>query len=162
MIPFFKYHEETVIARRKKLQSMLSHLDPDEDGPLLLMVFNYGYAYLFFNWVCSVDFNKISGMRERTIVITMDETTKSLVEKTGFMAYHPDWLGDLLGKVDSKAAASFALGAHRWTVTTQVVMTNDLLHMGYDVVLQDSDIVWNKNPFPYLMRPQMQPVDVQV
>ena len=170
VVPFLDKYDQTIESRRNKLKSLLinnlNKLPNDDDEPIILMVFNYGYAYLFFNWVCSIENNNIDinqSIRKRTIIITTDIEAKTLVESKGFVAYYPEWLGEfLLSKIDSKAAERFALGAHRWTVSIQIVTLTDLVQLGYTVILQDSDMIWNKNPVTYLTQPQMKLYDLQV
>ena len=166
IIPFFHVYDETLQSRRREIQSLLSHIDPQNKNiPILLIVLNYGYSYLFLNWVCGVEYNGISApndIRQHTLVVTTDLKAKQLVESKGFIAYYPQWLGKLVKRIDSKASARFANGPHRWTVSMQIATLNDLIQLGYDVILQDSDIVWNKNPTPYLTRIQMRSIDLHV
>lgn len=148
-------------SRRESIRSMISHIEPG-DGPIILMVFNHGYAWLFYNLLCSLEFNGID-IKNRTIIVTTDKMSEELVQSTGFNAHYPEWLGEgILKRITHKAAQSFALGAHKWIVSIQIALITDLIEMGYDVIMQDIDLIWYKSPIPWLMQPQFEFVDIQM
>ena len=166
VVPYLDAYDSTETQRHNKLQSLLSHINPNDSKPIVLIVFNYGYSYLFFNWACSIEYNQLDidhEIRNRTVVITTDFKAKSMLESKGFLVYYPEWLGTwILKHIDEKASERFANGPHRWIVSIQIATLNDLVQLGYNVILQDSDIVWNKNPITYLTQPDMQNIDIQV
>ncbi|ETO03993.1 hypothetical protein RFI_33409, partial [Reticulomyxa filosa] len=124
---WLKRFAETKMQRRAELQEKLAHIRPVRDGPVILMVMNYGYSWLFLNWVCSVDSNDMSYLRRRTIVVVTDLRAKEVVENAGFIAYYPHWLGDdLLKKIDPEFPDRFSLGAHKYTVALQIAQMADL------------------------------------
>ena len=126
------------------------------------MVFNHGYSWLFYNLLCSLDYNDID-IRNRTIIVTTDRESEKLVQATGFNAHYPEWLGEsILSKISSKAAKSFALGAHKWTVSMQIALIADLIHLGHDVIMQDIDMIWYKSPIPYLQQAIFKNMDIQM
>lgn len=158
-------YKNTKQTRRDDLKKLLEsrNISPDDEDPIILMVINRGYLYLFYNFICSLTYNKIDGVKERILVIPTDKETQKDIEATGIMSFYPSWLGErLLQRIDPKMAASFALGAHRWVISFQVAFLNDLLEMGYNVVLQDSDIIWIKNAFNYLKQPRFDRLDIQM
>ena len=128
------------------------------------MVFNYGYSWLFYNFICSLSYNKIlNDIKNRTIIVTTDLFSKNLVESTGFMTHYPLWLGSkILSQITSKAAASFALGGHKWIVSIQIALITDLIEMGYNVLMQDIDIIWFNNPINYLLNNKYKNIDIQM
>ncbi|ETO22467.1 hypothetical protein RFI_14732, partial [Reticulomyxa filosa] len=155
--------EQTKTERRKELHEKLSHLRPRKDGPIILMVTNYGYSWLFLNWVCSIDNAKLSFLRQRTLIVVTDERAKAIAEKAGFLTYYPHWLGnELLSKIDPNFPDRFALGAHKYTVALQISQLTDLIAMGHDVILQDTDIIWKRDPLSYLMQLEFRAIDIQM
>ncbi|ETO19317.1 hypothetical protein RFI_17913, partial [Reticulomyxa filosa] len=48
-----------------------------------------------------------------------------------------------------RAAPRFALGPHRWTVTLQILYARDLVELGYNVLVQDTDVVWLRDVRKY-------------
>ena len=124
--------------RHRDLKQLLeSHnIFPSDADPLILMVINRGYLFLFYNFLCSLQYNSVRGVKERILVIPTDTHTRDDIAKHGIMTYYPSWLGEkFLKGIDPKMARSFALGAHRWIVSFQVAFVNDLLHLGYNVLV---------------------------
>ena len=139
---FIEREMTTRERRRKELQMIIDehlHLRHDESS-ILLMTLNSGYTYLFLNWLCGLHALGIADdIRKTTIIIATDEKTELLARKVGFQVVRGDWTNT---KIEEEAAKSFALGAHRWTVSLQIVYTYDLIQMGYNVLQQDVDVVW--------------------
>ena len=139
---FIQREYETRERRRKELEEIIDNklsLRHDE-ASITLMTLNSGYTYLFLNWLCGLHLQGIAeDIRLTTIIIATDEKTEVLAREVGFQVVRGDWLKI---KIDETAAKSFALGAHRWAVSLQIVYSFDLIHMGYNVIQQDVDIVW--------------------
>lgn len=155
----------TVEDRRHNLSVMLRENGflTKNDGPIIVITINDGYSFLFLNWVCSLDHHRLAAIKQRTIVIPAQKETIPLIERAGFsMIFHPDWLGAVNERIDSEMPTTFALGAHRWVVSLQIAAISDLVALGYDVVTQDSDIVYVGDPLRYLMQPRFKAVDIQM
>ena len=154
--PWIDTYYETINSRRVVLKEMLNK-DINENRNILLMVINYGYSYLFLNWYCSMlnnlNKNDIQYYHSNALIVVTEEKTKKLLtEKTKFKhIYYPEWLGKNLKRITPDMPDRFALGSHRWCVALQIATINDLVHLGYNVLLQDSDIIWNGNPMEYLI-----------
>eukprot|EP01083_Nonionella_stella_P002566 7363_1 len=146
---FTKREYDTRQRRRGELQEIITNnlrLSHDESA-ITLMTLNSGYIYLFLNWLCGLHLLGIADdIRLTSIIIATDEKTEVLARKLGFQVVRGDWLKI---KIEEKAAPSFALGAHRWTVCLQIVYSYDLIHMGYNVLQQDVDVVWLRDVRKY-------------
>ena len=146
---FIKREYETRDRRRKELQEIIDqHLNLKHDeSSITLMTLNSGYTYLFLNWLCGLHLQGIADdIRQTSIIIATDETTELLAREVGFQVVRGDWIKI---KIDEHAAKSFALGAHRWTVSLQIVYAFDLIMMGYNIIQQDVDVVWLKDVRKY-------------
>eukprot|EP01083_Nonionella_stella_P084615 234290_1 len=135
VIEWQQHFHNTAIKRREKLQSMLSNITV-----VIAMVVNYDYLWLFYNFLCSVQANSISlsYVMERTIVIVTDKQSETIVASNGFMTWYHD--------IDRNDKVGF-----KETVVLQLMILNDLIQLNHVVLLHDVDIVWNKDPIPYLM-----------
>ena len=161
--PWLKQYEETLDERRDNLTKLL-HLNAlydSNDGPVVVLVINHGYLFLFLNWVCSLRHNHIKWITERTLIIPTSKESIPFIRKCGFsMIAFPEWLGDVIDRIDPSMPKTFALGAHRWIVALQIAVVSDLIAIGYDVIVQDSDIIYVANPLPYLMQQRFKSVDI--
>ncbi|ETO09748.1 hypothetical protein RFI_27627 [Reticulomyxa filosa] len=139
--------------RRQELAQIITnhlHLRSVDDESIVVFTINSGYTYLFVNWVCGLEALGIAkNIRDTTIVVTTDSDSETLVRSMGFQVVRGDWL-DL--RIPEDAAEQFALGAHRLVVALQIVYTFDLVDMGYNVLQQDTDVVWLKDVRSYFYR----------
>merc|ERR1719242_2524802 len=159
------YHHTTTRRRKEINELLLSHnITTDDEDPILLMVLNRGFRYLFFNFLCSLDHHGISEVKQRILVIPTDrETEKEIDSVGGIMTFFPSFLGEtLLNVIDASMPRLFALGAHRWAISLQIAFVTDLVELGYNVLLQDADVVWFGNAFEYLKQPRFDRLDLQM
>eukprot|EP01031_Cornospumella_fuschlensis_P037843 gene37843-45971_t len=107
------------------------------------MVANEGVLDLLLNFMCSAESIKLD--LTSVIVFVGDQSHVPLVENMGARAMFSPSLGSMPTK-----AAGFYLDATfsrmMWYKTTSVYLA---LYSGFDVLFQDVDLVWLKNPFPY-------------
>lgn len=158
-------YQKTLKERRYNLTRMLNQQGffNKNDGPIIVLTINRGYLFLFYNWVCSLDYNEIKNIKQRTMIVPTDEETIPLIKQAGFnMIFYPHWLGSLTKKVDSKMAQAFGAGAHRWVVSLQIALISDLVELGFDVITQDSDIIYIQDPLPYVTQPKFKHIDIQM
>eukprot|EP01083_Nonionella_stella_P016422 45843_1 len=150
---FITYENEAREKRRNELRNIIRNKFQLENKqkPIILMTLNNGYIYLFLNWVCSLEAQGIAdSVRKQTIIIVTDEKAEAMARKAGFEVATTDWVKDI--DIEQEAAESYALGAHRWTVSLQIVYTFDLIHLGYDVIQQDVDVAWLADVRSYFHR----------
>lgn len=164
--PWLDQYYNTLRERRKNLTNLLNDNGyfNKNDGPIIVLTINHGYLHLFYNWVCSLDYNKIDLIKNRTIIIPTQIETIDLIKKAGFkMIFYPYWLDkDMLNRIDPEMPKTFALGAHRWVVSLQIAMVSDLISLGFDALIQDSDIIFIKNPLNYILQNRFKAIDIQM
>jgi len=127
------------------------------NGTVMVQMLNKGYYYHWANFVCSCDANNIP-VRNYTLVVVFDDDSYKRATAAGFMVYEPKWIPV---NIDEKAASSFALGPHGVIMVFEHMMRNELIHLGYDTMFQDTDIVWRHDPMPWLMKTHPR-LDIQV
>lgn len=102
------------------------------------------------NWVCGLELQNIAqDIRKTTIIIATDAGSEQLAKKLDFSVVRGDWIQKF--KIDTKAAKQFSRGAHRWTVSLQIVYAMDVVALGYDILQQDVDVVWLKDVRKYFV-----------
>eukprot|EP00873_Tetraselmis_striata_P024694 jgi/Tetstr1/444958/TSEL_032776.t1 len=150
---FLAYKEK----RTAKLREVLKDVPAGE--PIVLMVVNYGQLPLFLNWVCGLREMGLDSVLQQSLVMTPDmktfEATKDLLP-TYFSG--PEECGVTL---DSAAAGAFGDKIHKMMMLLKLAGLYSLVEeLGYDVVQQDVDIVWNVNPLPLFYIPEYAAVDI--
>ena len=145
--------KETRDKRYKILMDLLK--DMDKDKPIILLLFNHGFSLFYLNWLCSLKYHNIDKeILSNTLVLTTDIESELLVKTVSpnVKIDNFNWLGnDFLNRIDKKAPKVFGSGAFNWLVSLQIVGVNDLINLGYHVLLCDMDNIFIGNPIPYLI-----------
>ena len=136
-------YRSNAATRRGRLQALRGRLGANE---VVVMSFNSAYASLFENWHGSCAENGID-IRHQTIVFPMDTEADSAATRLGYETfYDPESYGTY--EQDEKVL----FGDKQWVdcLFMKNAVMGDMLATGVDVLLQDVDIVWKRNPLPYL------------
>lgn len=143
LFPFLQNRERIINIIRSKLGTPI-----DERTGLrrriILMVANEGVMDLLLNFMCSAEGAKID--LRSVLVFVGDSKYVAVVEKMGGNAiYDPT-----LGSMPTRAAGVYldhTFSRMMWFKAVSVYLT---LCAGYEVLFQDVDLVWLKDPFEYL------------
>lgn len=131
--------------RRHKLDALLA--GGSRNNVVLVMMANRGYNDLFNNWVRSCDLKGIE-VRSWSILFAVDEEAAANAERQGFRNYI-----DAISYGDQPREAVKAFGDRdfRLLMFQKTAIVRDVLSLGYDVLFQDVDMVWRKDPLTYLL-----------
>lgn len=115
-----------------------------DGNSIVVLVCNQGHSELLLNFACSarnrgLDISKV-------LVFATDEATKELAESVGLVAFD---VKDAFGKMPTIAAANYGDQAFTGMMMAKVYSVHLMNYLGYDVLFQDVDIVWYKNPLSY-------------
>lgn len=124
----------------------------DESVPIILMTVNDGQFYLFKNFVMGCDHFLSYDIRDRLVLLATDD---KVLQKAEHMGVHvlsknetiPGF--DISSKYDKTTANS---GPHKHINNLLFLMTNLLIHMDYNILMSDVDMVFLNSPFEYLKR----------
>lgn len=110
--------------------------------------FNVKNSYLFLNWVCNLENIQIDKLiRQNTLILATDEKSEQLALALDFLVYRIDWLLSNVRDftIDENAPLRFGQGGHRAIVALKMIFSFDIISLGYNVIHQDTDVVWFKN-----------------
>eukprot|EP00038_Savillea_parva_P001017 m.100785 g.100785 ORF g.100785 m.100785 type:complete len:643 (+) comp10360_c0_seq3:95-2023(+) len=130
-----------LLGTDKRAERMRIQADPE---PLVVMVANDGHLGLLLNWACSLRAANIE--MPRHVVFVTSAKTRNFLKSLGFLAYYHSKLGEYPHEASAKYS-DMAFG--KMMILKQVAVALSL-DSGYDVVFQDIDITWLKNPLPEL------------
>lgn len=141
--------------RRRELSSILNR--HHRDNTVLAMTLNGGFAGLLLNWIESCDRHGIE-IRSWTLIAALDEDTATRFEKQGFAVLYP---GTDYGRHRIEAVAEYGDEDFRDLMFPKTAVVQDLLSIGFDVLFQDVDLVWLKDPFDFLHAADRRMLDAQ-
>lgn len=129
--------------RRLTLQQMYAELG--QPGDLITLLFCSKFMPLFENWLASCRTHGIE-VHHRLIVFTLDERAHSRTLELGVKScfLNPQLYGEAGG------SAGFADRKFSRTMFYKNAVINELLELGANVLFQDVDVIWLKDPLDYL------------
>jgi hypothetical protein len=152
---FLDAFERGRAKRQRKLAEILKHRH--RDNTVLAMTLNSGFSTLLLNWVESCDRNNIE-VRSWALIAALDEDTATMCEQLGLSVFcpGPDYGSHVAGPVREYGDDQFGD-----LMFPKNAIVQDLLELGFDVLFQDVDLVWLKDPARFLMDPGRRMLDAQ-
>eukprot|EP00536_Pseudo-nitzschia_multiseries_P008843 jgi/Psemu1/257608/estExt_Genewise1Plus.C_2320028 len=112
---------------------------------MVVMVCNKGQAHLFHNFVCNA---RARGLDlSRIIMFATDTYTANLSEELGIPVIYDE---KIFGDMPENAARAYGDTTFSKMMMAKVYCVHLVISLGYDVLFQDVDVVWHKNPLEYL------------
>jgi hypothetical protein len=135
---------------------LFAQLDPSV-GVLVAMSCDHRFARLFENWAASCVWHGID-VRSSTIVFPTDRQAQERIERLGFLTYFDQDSELLFGMRESGAYGDLAWTAYMYH---QNWVIRQLLNAPADLLFQDADLVWRRDPRPVLIERARAGADVQ-
>ena len=153
--PYYEAHRAGASQRLERLADIRGRL---EEGPIVVTPFNEGFSDLFRNWAASCRAHSIDP-RAFSIVFPMDEAADALARGMGFETYFD---GASYGKLPRESVATYGNGDFARCMFIKSAIVQDALQLEDDVLYQDIDLVWRRDPRAYLgLRARQQALDFQ-
>lgn len=109
-----------------------------------VMVSNFGQSELLVNFVCAA---KLRAMDlSSVLVFATDLETKELAESLGLTAFYDKWNFEA---IPSEAASRYGDRKFTLMMMAKVMCVHMVSSLGYNILFQDVDLVWYKNPIPF-------------
>jgi hypothetical protein len=140
---FLKNFEHGSNSITKQLKKKLADNNIEAGDDLIVMVVNEGEIDLYMNFACSCQLHDIS--LDHLIVFAGSQEIVKVIEATGAMAlYHKGY-----GAVSKKASNDYldrTFVDMMWYKAFSIFL---ILREGINILFQDVDLVWFRDPFPY-------------
>lgn len=140
---FLSRREELVDLFIEEVGHPFDESNPSKRRKLIAMVINEGVVDFLLNFICSA---KAAKIRIEDVVVFLGQPEYvELVHSMGVKAfYHAS-----MGEIPREAAASYADRAFTKIMWLKVTSVYVALNAGFDVIFQDTDLVWIKDPSDY-------------
>lgn len=137
-----KTYFENFDAVVKELKPILEKVA--KDNTIIVLTCNKGQSELLMNFVCNA---KAKGLDvENVLVFPTDKETKDLAEGLGLTTYHDE---RNFGELPSSEARSYGDRKFVAMMFAKVVCVQIVNYLGYDLLFQDVDVIWYKNPLEW-------------
>jgi Nucleotide-diphospho-sugar transferase len=112
---------------------------------LVVLVCNKGQAPLFRNFVCNARAKNLD--LSHLVMFATDQETLKMCQDLGIAAWYED---SIFGGLPETAARVYGDRTFTKMMLAKVYCVHLVLSCGYNVVFQDVDVIWYKNPLPFL------------
>jgi hypothetical protein len=131
------------------LDGVLKELEPIAksvavNNTIVVLVCNFGQSELLMNFICNA---KSRGLDlSSVLVFATDEETRELAQGLGVAAFYDK---TNYGPMPKEAARRYADKTFMNMMMAKVFCVQMISTLGYDLLFQDVDVVWYKNPLEY-------------
>jgi hypothetical protein len=133
----------TVEATLERLRPIAKQVAGDGNA-IVVLVCNQGHSELLLNFACA---SRNRGLDvSKVLVFATDTATVELAESVGLAAFD---VGDAFGKMPTVAATNYGDQAFTGMMMAKVYSVHLINTLGYDLLFQDVDVVWYKNPLSF-------------
>ena len=115
---------------------------------IIVMVCNYGHSEMMMNFVCNAHAKgkETQEALQSVLIFATDIETHKLAQGLGISSfYSPAVFGD----VPAEAADEYGDSRYSRIMMSKVYCVHLISQLGYDLIFQDVDIVWYKDPIPF-------------
>jgi len=134
----------------QKMPTTLERLAPvaksvaSKDNTVVVMVCNWGQSELLVNFVCST---RARGLPlDKILVFATDSETYQLGVALGIAAFD---VQDAFGEMPTGAARRYGDKRFMGMMLSKVYCVHLISALGYDLLFQDVDVVWYRNPLSF-------------
>jgi hypothetical protein len=131
------------------LDSVLKELAPIAksvavNNTIVVLVCNFGQSELLMNFICHARSRGLD--LSAILVFATDEETKELAQGLGVTVFFDE---TNYGAMPKNAARRYADNTFMQMMMAKVFCVQMISMLGYDILFQDVDVVWYKNPLEY-------------
>ncbi|CAB9516554.1 Nucleotide-diphospho-sugar transferase [Seminavis robusta] len=130
---------EGIVAELKEIVKRIKY-----KNTIVVLVCNHGQSELLMNFVCAARTRGLD--TQHVLVFATDEETKELAESMGMTAYYDE---NNFGHMPTEAAKQYGDMKFVKLMMAKVLCVHLTILTGVDVLFQDVDVIWFKDPLPY-------------
>jgi hypothetical protein len=139
-----KHELKVILQQLTGVPSYHQAKDNNVRPPVIVMVCNLGQSDLLINFVCNA---RAKGLDvSQIIVFCTDTETLDIAKGLGLYAFYD---ARNFASVPSEEADTYGDPVFADVMFIKVIAVHLVNQLGYEVLFQDVDIVWNEQPLPY-------------
>jgi len=144
-------YDSMLVEYLQGLKSVLAKLSPiaskvAKNNTIVVLVCNHGQSELLVNFICT---NKARGLDlGQVLVFATDTKTRDLVEGLGVTAFYDE---KTFEKMPDQAARRYGDLRFQGMMLAKVFCVHMISQLGYNLLFQDVDVVWYRNPVEYFL-----------
>lgn len=141
--PYLQHFESRVLSHLQPLAQKVVH---PSTHTIIVMVCNWGMVELVLNWFCGCTHRNIITAQQHTLIWATDSKTRDALTAAGLTVVYYD---DDSNNMPEQAAGRYADRVFGKMMLAKVWCVQQLVWLGYNVLFQDADVIWYKDPLEY-------------
>lgn len=120
----------------------------NQHNTIIVMVCNFGHSEMLMNFVCNAHAkgDETQAALSSVLVFATDIETHKLAQSLGMKSFYSE---TVFGGTPRDAAKTYGDAEYSKIMLSKVFCVHLISQLGYDLLFQDADIVWYKNPLPF-------------
>lgn len=149
-MPFYKNLVEYLSQLERVTAELKLELEKLKSKTIIVLVCNLGQSELLHNFVCNA---RAKGLDlSQLFLFATDEKTHQLAQSLGIASFHDE---SVFMDMPEQAAGGYGDRIFAKMMMAKVYCVHLVLQCGYNVLFQDVDVIWYRNPLPYLEGPDL-------
>jgi len=134
---------------------VMKHAKDPSLKTLVVLTCNKGQSEMFRNFVCNA---RAKGLDlSHVVMFATDEATVQLSRELGIHVWYD---ADIFGSIPEESAKQYGDPIFSRMMMAKVYCMNLAMSSGYNILFQDVDLVWHRNPLPFLVSKQFEQWDM--
>lgn len=146
ILPKYMNALDGVLNELRPIAKAVASQNPHET--IIIMVCNYGHSEMLLNFVCNAHSKgkETEEALKSVLIFPTDLETHKLAQGLGLSSFYSE---TVFGHVPEQAAKEYGDEQYSQIMLAKVYCVHLISQLGYDLIFQDVDIVWYKNPIPF-------------
>jgi hypothetical protein len=149
-LPFYASLVEYLQNMERVTKDLTAHLKKLNSKTIIVLVCNHGQSELLHNFVCNAQAKGLD--LGQIFLFATDEKTYDLAESLGIPAFYDQ---SIFADMPEQAAGGYGDRIFAKMMLAKVYCVHLVLQCGFNVLFQDVDVVWYKNPLSHLEGPDL-------
>jgi len=149
-----KEHWKSLVSYLQSLETVLKDLGPilekvashNANNAIIVMVCNFGQSELLLNFICNARAKGLESVLSNVLLFATDQVTHDLAQLMGITSVY---IESVFGGMPENAARTYADRTFRHMMIAKVYCIQMVSMLGYDILFQDVDVIWYKNPLTW-------------
>eukprot|EP00536_Pseudo-nitzschia_multiseries_P004549 jgi/Psemu1/188355/e_gw1.76.92.1 len=143
LVPYLQTLDDALESLGPVLKEVASHND---HNAVVVMVCNFGQSELLLNFICNARAKGFGDLLQNILLFATDQETHDLAQSMGITSVY---IESIFGSMPTNAAKRYADKTFKQMMAAKVYCVQMVSMLGYDILFQDVDVVWYKNPLEW-------------
>jgi hypothetical protein len=156
LVEYLQNRDRVLVDLKNFLKyNVMKHAKDPSLKALVILTCNKGQSEMFRNFVCNARAKELD--LSHVVMFATDEATVQLSRELGIHVWYD---AAIFGSIPEESALKYGDPIFSKMMMAKVYCMHLAMSSGYDILFQDVDVVWHRNPLPFLVSEQFEGWDM--